>query len=79
MRNSAPGSCGLPLDAIKDSVPYSVLSIADDGVTVLEEIRLPFSKQEYAAEIGDAQRPFRVSTWEEAYDAWEKSRQDSGV
>ena len=110
------GSCGLPLDAIRDSIPYSILSIAEDGVTALEEIRLPFSKQEYAEalkktgqyseamvwskviikelltarehltfflqfaekyamEIGDTQRPFRVSTWEEAYDAWEQSRQ----
>lgn len=29
--------------------------------------------EKYAAEIGDCQRPFSVSTWEKAYELWEKS------
>lgn len=28
--------------------------------------------EKYAAEIGDEQRPFSVSTWEKAYELWEK-------
>lgn len=29
--------------------------------------------EKYAAETGDCQRPFSVSTWEKAYELWEKS------
>jgi len=115
-----PGSCGLPLDAIMDSIPYSILSITENGETKLEEIRLPFSKQEYvetlkktsqyaeakvwseviikelltarehlvfflnfaekyAQEIGDAERPFKVSTWEDAFNAWERGMKQNLV
>lgn len=31
------------------------------------------SAEKYAAEIGDEQRPYSVSTWEKAYEIWEKS------
>ena len=37
-----PGSCGLPLDGIKDSVPYTVLEIGDDGSVDIEEKRIAF-------------------------------------
>ncbi len=108
-----PGSCGLPLDAIEDSIPYTLLTISKEGMFEIEEIRLPFSKREYAEQlkqtsqyteagvwskviiselltarehltfflqfaekyandIGDAQRPFSVETWEAAYAEWKK-------
>ena len=109
-----PGSCGLPLDLIRGSVPYTVLSVPEDGEVSIEEIRVPFDKEgyaeilrnseqareagvwtkvitkewlkarehmtfflefaeRYARETGDARRPFSVETWENAYEAWNRS------
>lgn len=46
-----PGSCGLPLDGIKDSVPYTILEIGDEGQVSFEERRIPFDKEKYINEI----------------------------
>ena len=46
-----PGSCGLPLDAIRNSIPYTVLTVTEDGGTSLEEVRLPFSMDAYIEEL----------------------------
>lgn len=43
-----PGSCGLPLDGILNTVPYTMIDIAENGTVKIEEIRLPFDKQQYA-------------------------------
>ena len=43
-----PGSCGLPLDGIRDTVPYTMIDIAENGTVKVEEIRVPFDKQQYA-------------------------------
>ena len=42
-----PGSCGLPLDGIRDSVPYTVLEITGAGQVNIEEKRIPFDKSAY--------------------------------
>ena len=42
-----PGSCGLPLDGIRDSVPYTVLEITEAGQVNVEEKRVPFDKAAY--------------------------------
>ena len=42
-----PGSCGLPLDGIRGSVPYTVLEITDGGQVHIEEKRVPFDKEAY--------------------------------
>ena len=42
-----PGSCGLPLDGIRDSIPYTVLEITEDGQVQIEEKRIPFDKAAY--------------------------------
>ena len=42
-----PGSCGLPLDGIRDSIPYTVLEISGDGRVSIEEKRIPFDKKAY--------------------------------
>lgn len=106
-----PGSCGLPLDCMPDTVPYALLTTAEDGRAAASLRRVPFDKsayletfrqstqweaahvwsrivekelqtarehtryflryaEEYAEQIGDAQRPFSVSTWEQAYAHW---------
>ncbi len=58
-----PGSCGLPLDFIQDSVPYTVLSIADDGTVSIEEIRVPFDKQEYAEVLRNSEQYTEATVW----------------
>ena len=42
-----PGSCGLPLDGIRDSIPYTVLEISGDSRISIEEKRIPFDKKAY--------------------------------
>lgn len=42
-----PGSCGLPLDGLRNSVPYTVLEITEAGQVSIEEIRVPFDKAAY--------------------------------
>ena len=42
-----PGSCGLPLDGIRDSVPYAVLEISGNGGVRIEQKRVPFDKKAY--------------------------------
>ena len=46
-----PGSCGLPLDGIRDSVPYTVLEITDAGQVRIEEKRVPFDKAAYIGAV----------------------------
>ena len=46
-----PGSCGLPLDGIRDSVPYTMLEITGDGRVRVEERRVPFNKAAYIREV----------------------------
>ena len=58
-----PGSCGLPLDFIQDSVPYTVLSIADDGTVSIEEIRVPFDKQGYAEVLRNSEQYTEATVW----------------
>ena len=42
-----PGSCGLPLDGIPNSIPYTLLDISDKGDITLTERRIPFSMEDY--------------------------------
>ena len=42
-----PGSCGLPLDGIRDSIPYTVLEVTEAGQVRIEEKRIPFDKENY--------------------------------
>ena len=57
-----PGSCGLPLDAVKDSLPYSILSI-EDGKTELTEIRIPFPKEDYVEELKNTTQFTEANVW----------------
>ena len=58
-----PGSCGLPLDAVKDSVPYSILTITDDGKTSVEEIRIPFPMRPYVEELKKTTQYAEANVW----------------
>ncbi len=55
-----PGSCGLPLDGITDSVPYTVLEVTESGRVHIEEKRVPFDKAAYADAF------MRTGQWREA-------------
>ena len=58
-----PGSCGLPLDFIHDSVPYTVLSVSEGGAVGIEEVRVPFDKQGYAAILRDSEQFREANVW----------------
>lgn len=111
-----PGACGLPLDCIRDGVPYSLLTLDSEAPPQVEQLRAPFDTQgyiqtllqseharaarvwteliaevlqarrevvyfflrymeQYAQSIGDANRPYSVSTWEQGFDSWNASRE----
>ena len=58
-----PGSCGLPLDAVEESVPYSILTISDEGRAEAEEIRVPFDKKEYADRLKQTSQYEQANVW----------------
>lgn len=58
-----PGSCGLPLDGIKDSVPYTVLEIGDDGSVDIEEKRIAFDKEDYIDKMTRSGQYREANVW----------------
>ena len=58
-----PGSCGLPLDGIRDSIPYTVLEITDGGQVSVEEIRLPFDKAAYIRDLEQTGQFREANVW----------------
>ena len=58
-----PGSCGLPLDGIRDSVPYTVLEITESGQVKIEEKRIPFDKAAYAKAFMQTGQYREASGW----------------
>ena len=58
-----PGSCGLPLDGISDSVPYTILEITDDGCVSIEEKRIPFDKAGYVNEMKASIQYREANVW----------------
>ena len=60
-----PGSCGLPLDTVKDSIPYTILTIEENGKIDLNQIRLPFSKEQYVEELKSTTQYKEARVWTE--------------
>ena len=58
-----PGSCGLPLDAIEGSIPYSILTITESGETSVEEVRIPFDKESYVEELKQTMQYVEANIW----------------
>ena len=58
-----PGSCGLPLDFIHGSVPYTVLSVSENGTVSIEEVRVPFDKQGYAEDLQNSEQFREANVW----------------
>ena len=60
-----PGSCGLPLDGKKDSMPYTILEITDDGKVSIEEKRVPFDKASYINSLRQSDQYKQARVWTE--------------
>lgn len=58
-----PGSCGLPLDLDRHTVPYTVLSVAEDGNVSIEEVRIPFDKQKYTEHLTTTEQYKKANVW----------------
>lgn len=58
-----PGSCGLPLDGIKNSIPYTILEISDNGQVEIEEKRLPFSMDDYLDKLRNSDQYEKANVW----------------
>ena len=58
-----PGSCGLPLDGIMNTVPYTVIDISENGTVKINEIRIPFDKQQYAELLKTTAQFAQANIW----------------
>lgn len=58
-----PGSCGLPLDGIKNSIPYTILEISENGQVTVEEKRLPFSMKDYINILRKSDQYEKANVW----------------
>ncbi|MBR5419849.1 MAG: metallophosphoesterase family protein [Lachnospiraceae bacterium] len=58
-----PGSCGLPLDGIRNSLPYTILDISDSGEVSVEEKRVPFDKENYIRELMQTGQYREANVW----------------
>ena len=58
-----PGSCGLPLDGRRDTVPYAVLEISDDGKVSVELRRVAFNMAEYISRIKETSQYREANVW----------------
>lgn len=58
-----PGSCGLPLDGIRNSIPYTVLEISETGQVSIEEMRIPFDKAAYIRTLRQTSQFRKARVW----------------
>lgn len=58
-----PGSCGLPLDGIIGSFPYTILDISDTGNIVVEEKRISFDIEEYIDILTNSDQFVKANVW----------------
>ena len=58
-----PGSCGLPLDGIRDSIPYTVLEITESGQVRVWEKRIPFDKAAYSEAVRQTGQYREANVW----------------
>lgn len=58
-----PGSCGLPLDGVTGSIPYTILDISDTGNITVEEKRIPFDMDEYINILVKSEQFSKANVW----------------
>ncbi|MDE5894255.1 MAG: metallophosphatase family protein [Acetatifactor sp.] len=58
-----PGSCGLPLDCIREGVPYTILELADSGAVNVRERRVPFDLEKYVQSFKQSDQYKKANVW----------------
>ena len=58
-----PGSCGLPLDCIRDGLPYPILDLPEGGGAAVEERRGDFRKEEYISFLLQSEQFVQANVW----------------
>lgn len=58
-----PGSCGLPLDCIREGVPYTILELSGSGEAVVEERRVPFDIEAYVQSFQKSDQFKKANVW----------------
>ncbi|MBR4781980.1 MAG: serine hydrolase [Lachnospiraceae bacterium] len=58
-----PGSCGLPLDGVAETVPYAVLNISNTGKVIVEKHRIPFDTEKYIKNLKHTTQYTEANVW----------------
>lgn len=58
-----PRSCGLPLDCIRDGLPYTILDLPEGGSAAVEERRVDFRKDEYISFLLQSEQFVQAKVW----------------
>ena len=58
-----PGSCGLPLDCIREGVPYTILELSGSGEADVEERRVPFDMEAYVQSFQESDQFKKANVW----------------
>ena len=58
-----PGSCGLPLDGVTGTIPYTILDISDAGKVTVEKCRIPFDTEEYIEVLKTTTQYSEANVW----------------
>ena len=58
-----PGSCGLPLDGMVNTIPYSILEISDEGTVNVEQCRVPFDVDTYVEDVKKTPQYVEAAVW----------------
>lgn len=58
-----PGSCGLPLDCIREGVPYTILELSGNGEADVEERRVLFDTETYLQSFQQSDQFKKADVW----------------
>lgn len=58
-----PGSCGLPLDGVRDTVPYGLIEIRPDGTWNAQSLRIPFDMEAAARAVEESTQFTEANVW----------------
>lgn len=58
-----PGSCGLPLDGVTNSLPYALLDISEGGEVSIEQKRVPFDTAKYTEALKTTSQYREANVW----------------
>lgn len=58
-----PGSCGLPLDCIREGVPYTILELSASGEADVEERRVLFDIEAYVQSFQKSDQFKKANVW----------------